>query len=188
MFIIHFDRKHKQTLCEDEIYDKAANAKRAQKQNKAKLKQPNNEWGQCGKWIFTFLTIFTTMIHHKNIKYWKHDSLQTPNTASYLLRASLLYKCSFLCSTTCCILGLLEKLSLLISSYLDLAVSETSLNYNYPVSIFPTRQTVFDNETMAWSFHRDGKPARTNFTLPSSTSALITSHWCVQSHQTLTQI
>lgn len=43
MFIIHFDRKHKQTLCEDKIYDKAANAKRAQKQNKAKLKQPKKQ-------------------------------------------------------------------------------------------------------------------------------------------------
>lgn len=132
--------------------------------------------------MFTFLTIFTTLIHHKNI------IIQTPNTASYLRRASLLYKCSFLCSTTCCILGLLEKLSLLISSYLDLAVSETSLNYSYPVSKFPTRQNVFDNETMTWSFHRDGKPARTNFTLPPSSSALITSNWCIQSHQSLTQI
>lgn len=91
------------------------------------------------------------------------------------LRSSLLYKCSFLCSTTCCILGLLEKSSHKL--ILDLAIS---LNYNYPVSKFPTTQTVFDNETMAWSVHRDGKPARTNFwTLPPS----ITSHRFIQSHQ-----
>lgn len=111
-------------------------------------------------------------------KHWRHDSLQTPNSLLPALRSSLLYKCSFFCSTTCCILGLLEKSSHKL--ILDLAVSEISLNYNYPVSKFPTTQTVFDNETMAWSFHRDGKPARTNFwTLPPS----ITSHRFIQSHQ-----
>ncbi len=148
-----FDRKHKHGVKTKYMTQQLMQKSPETKQSETKTTTKNqtnqhkwNEWGQCGKWIFTFLTIFTTMIHHKNIKHWKHDSLQTLNTASYLLHASLLYKCSFLRSTTCYILGLLEKLSLLISSYLDLAVSETSLNYNYPVSKFPTRHCFWQRD------------------------------------------
>lgn len=116
-------------------------------------------------------------------KHRKHDSQQTPNKQSLLpaLRSiftslqTLFFMFNYLLH-----IRATRKSFISQKLILDLAVSEISLNYNYPASKFPTRQTVFDNETMARSFHRDGKPARTNFwTLPPS----LTSHWFIQSHQ-----
>ncbi len=87
------------------------------------------------QWFITKTSNTENMIHYR------HQTQRL--TCSALLSSINALFCVQLLSY---ILGLLEKLSLLISSYLDLAVSETSLNYNYPVSKFPTRHCFWQRD------------------------------------------